>query len=146
LFSHILVPTDGSRVGAKAVKESVELARALGARVTILTVLRPFHVFSLSPELVSETAGEHQRHEAAHESEDTRLALEAAQSSGVPASHVTAEHDHLADAVITAARAHGCDLVVMPAHDRAGLLSSSHVDSETVRLLARSELPVLVLH
>ncbi len=146
MFRHILVPTDGSHVGLKAVREGIALAKALGAKATILTVARPFHVFSLDPELLAETATEHRRHEAVHEREDTALALEAAHAAGVEAAHVTAESDHLSEAVIRAAAANGCDLVVMATHDRTGLFGSSHVDNETVRLLARSDLPVLVLH
>ena len=146
MFTHLLVPTDGSPVASKAVMEGIDLAKALGAKITILTVVRPFHTFSLNPELVTETPEEHRQHEDAHLREDIRLAKEAASSAGVACEHVTAEHDHLSDAVIHTAKNRGCDLVVMPAHERVGLLGSSHVDTETVRLLARSELPVLVLH
>jgi nucleotide-binding universal stress UspA family protein len=147
MFKHVLIPTDGSAVGNKAVKEGVELARALKAKVTILTVLQPFHVYGLGTDLVAEPESEHRRPEdEEHELEDTRLAQEAAESFGVHAVHVTAEDDHLSQAVINVARSRGCDLVVMPAHDRIGLLGRSHIDSETIRLLAESELPVLVLH
>ena len=34
MFEHILIPTDGSSVANKAVKAGIELAKALGARVT----------------------------------------------------------------------------------------------------------------
>jgi nucleotide-binding universal stress UspA family protein len=146
MFRHVLIPTDGSEVGAKAILEGIDLAKTLGAKVTVLTVVRPFHTFSLDPEMVTETSEEHRQHEDEHLREDIRLAKKAASAAGLACEHVKAEHDHLSDAVIHAARSHGCDLVVMPAHDRAGLLTGSHVDSATVRLLARSELPVLVLH
>ena len=147
MFKHVLIPTDGSPVGIKAVKEGVDLARALNAKVTILTVVRPFHVYGLGADAVAEPDSEHRRHEdEEHELEDTRLAQKAAEAFGVEAVHITAEDDHLSNAVIRAARSHGCDLVVMPAHDRVRLLGRSHVDSETIRLLAESELPVLVLH
>jgi nucleotide-binding universal stress UspA family protein len=146
MFTHLLVPTDGSPIGTKAILEGIGLAKVLGAKITILTVIRPFRTFSLNPELVTETPTEHRQHENEHFREDIRLAKQAASSAGVQCEHVTAECDHLSDAVIEAANHHRCDLVVMPAHERVGLLKSSHIDTETVRLLARSELPVLVLH
>jgi len=147
MYKHVLIPTDGSPVGTKAVKAGIDLARALKAKVTILTVVRPFHVYGLGADAVAEPETEHPRREDEdHDLEDTRLAQEAAEALGVQAGHVTAEDDHLSHAVIHAARSRGCDLVVMPAHDRIGMLGRSHVDSETVRLLAESELPVLVLH
>ena len=34
MFKHILIPTDGSPVAEKAVKAGLELAKALGAKVT----------------------------------------------------------------------------------------------------------------
>lgn len=146
MFRHALIPTDGSEAGTKAVMEGIRLAKALGAKLTILTVLRPFHAWSLSPEMITETAPEHREHEEEHLRGDTQLVKEAASSAGIQWEHVTAERTHLSDAVIRAAEQHGCDLVVMPAHERVGLLSGSHVDSETVRLLARSDVAVLVLH
>jgi nucleotide-binding universal stress UspA family protein len=146
MFRHVLIPTDGSEIGTKAVRDGIGLAQALGANVTILTVVRPFHTFSLSPEMVTETASEHRRHEEEHLRQDVTFAKGAARSAGLQLEHVTAEQDHLSDAVIHTAKKRGCDLVVMPAHERAGLLRTSHIDSETLKLLTRSELPVLVLH
>ena len=146
MFRHLVIPTDGSQIGTKAVLDGINLAKALRAKVTVLTVVRPFHTFSLDPEMVTETPSVHLQHEEEHKREDLRLAHEAARVAEIHCEHVMTEHDHLSDAVIDVAKERGCDLVVMPAHDRAGMLRSSHVDSETVRLLARSELPVLVLH
>jgi nucleotide-binding universal stress UspA family protein len=146
MFKHVLIPTDGSEVGTKVVMEGIDLAKALGANITLLTVLRPFHTFALSPEMVTETASEHRHHEEEHQRQDIALAQDAARTAGLHFQHITAESDHLSDAVIHAAKDRDCDLVVMPAHERAGLLRTSHMDSETLKLLTRSELPVLVLH
>ena len=144
MYKHLLIPTDGSKIGAKAVAHGIALAKATGARVTILTVLHPFHVFSLAPEAVTETEEEHARHDQEHQRWDAK-AEELARSHGIPCEHIQAESDHLADAVIQAAKARECDLVVMPAHERYGLLGRS-LDAETIKLLTRSELPVLVMH
>lgn len=144
MYKHVLIPTDGSQVGTKAAAHGIALAKATGAKVTILTVMHPFHVLSLSPEIVTETAAEHSRHDAEHKRADNELE-DLARSSGVPCEHVEAESDHLSEAVVQAAKSRGCDLIVMPAHERYGLLSRS-IDSETVKLLTRSELPVLVMH
>ena len=34
MFKHILIPTDGSRTAAKAIKAGIQLAKEMGARVT----------------------------------------------------------------------------------------------------------------
>ena len=49
MYSHILIPTDGSELSKMALYEGVALAKALGARVTVITVTTPFHVFTANP-------------------------------------------------------------------------------------------------
>ena len=51
MFRHILVPTDGSPLSAKAVKAATELARTMNARVTALNVMPRF-----TPPLAEEAA------------------------------------------------------------------------------------------
>jgi nucleotide-binding universal stress UspA family protein len=144
MYRHIIIPTDGSETGTRAVEQGLDLARALGAELTILTVLQPFQVLALTPEVVAESTGEHERHLEEHRRTDDWLE-QRVRTSGVTCSHIVAEHNHLSEAVRQAAEARGCDLIVMPAHERYTLLGRA-VDSETARLLARSRLPVLVLH
>ena len=49
MYSHILIPTDGSELSNMALYEGVALAKALGARVTVVTVTTPFRVFTADP-------------------------------------------------------------------------------------------------
>ena len=144
MYKHIIIPTDGSEVGTRAVEHGLDLARAISAKVTILTVLQPFHAFTFSPEGLTESTGEHQRHLDEQLKTDNDLEAKV-RSSGVDCMHVKAEHDHLNEAVQRTAETHGCDLIVMPAHERYGLLGRT-LDSETVKLLSHSRLPVLVMH
>ena len=144
MYKHMIIPTDGTETGTRAVEQGLDLARAIGAKVTILTVLQPFHAFTFAADALTETAGEHQQHLDEHVLTDNRLE-EKVRESGVDCLHATAEHDHLNEAVRRTAEIQGCDLIVMPAHERYGLLGRS-LDSETVKLLSRSRLPVLVLH
>lgn len=144
MYKHIIIPTDGTETGTRAVEQGLEIARAIGAKMTILTVLHEFHTVSFAPEMVAESATEFRRHLEEHKRTDNRLE-QVVRASGVECSHVVAENDHLAEAVRKAAEAGGCDLIVMPAHERYTLLGRS-VDSETVKLLSKSKLPVLVLH
>lgn len=144
MYKHMIIPTDGTETGTRAVEQGIDLARAIGAKLTILTVLQPFHMFTFAAEALTETAAEHRLHDSEHVEIDNRLE-EKIRQSGVECIHAQAEHDHLNEAVRRAAEARSCDLIVMPAHERYGLLGRS-VDSETVKLLSQSRLPVLVLH
>src|SRR6476661_3897217 len=56
MYKHILVPTDGSALSARAIEQAIGLAKFLGAKVTGMTVSIPFHVFALDPLMVSDTA------------------------------------------------------------------------------------------
>ena len=42
MYKHILIPTDGSKLAGKGIKAGVQLARALGARVTGVYVIPPY--------------------------------------------------------------------------------------------------------
>jgi nucleotide-binding universal stress UspA family protein len=44
MYRHILIPTDGSELSKLALEEGVALAKALNARVTVVTVTTPFDV------------------------------------------------------------------------------------------------------
>jgi nucleotide-binding universal stress UspA family protein len=42
MYKHILIATDGSELGAKAVDQGLDLAKQLGAKVTAITVTEPW--------------------------------------------------------------------------------------------------------
>ena len=58
MYEHILVPTDGSRLSNAAVEKTLAFAKEVGARVTLLSVLQPFHVFSFDAEQLESTRAE----------------------------------------------------------------------------------------
>jgi len=55
MYKHILIPTDGSELSERAVREGIDLASAMQARVTLLTASMPFHVFATDALMVSDT-------------------------------------------------------------------------------------------
>jgi len=50
MYTHILIPTDGSELSNDAIRHGVALAKAVNAKVTGITVTTPFHVISMDPE------------------------------------------------------------------------------------------------
>lgn len=144
MFRHIIVPTDGSDAGRRAVEQGLEMARVNGAKLTILTVLQPLQVYAVAHELTVDL-GDLRDVQVKRHQRDDRVLEEQVRASGVDCNHIEAENLHLSEAVRQTAIAEGCDLIVMPAHERYGLLGRA-VDSETVKLLSKSQLPVLVMH
>jgi len=61
MYKHILLPTDGSHLSNAAVEKTLAFAKEVGARVTLLSVLQPFHVFSFDAEQLESTRAEYER-------------------------------------------------------------------------------------
>ena len=51
MYTHILIPTDGSELAGKAVQHGVALAKRIGAKITMLTVLPP-HMITTDREMI----------------------------------------------------------------------------------------------
>ena len=67
----------------------------------------------------------------------------AAEAAGVPFETIREIHDQPYRAIIDAAHALGCDLIVMASHGRRGI-SALLLGSETSKVLTHSTIPVLV--
>ncbi len=44
MFKHILLPTDGSKLSNKAVKQAIEVAKELGAKFTAVHIVGDYHL------------------------------------------------------------------------------------------------------
>jgi nucleotide-binding universal stress UspA family protein len=141
MYPHILVPTDGTPLSASAVKKAVSLAKTVGAKVTVLTVVQRLPTLPLGPSYPH--AEEFRQH--AHADADRRLseAEQEAKRVGVPCEIVKVEDQQPHESIIETAGARGCDLIAMASHGRRGI-SALVVGSETMKVLTHSELPVLV--
>ena len=143
MYTNILIPTDGSDLADKAVRQGITLAREMGAKITALTVSRPFHTFTLDTSVLGDTPDAYNQHAREHNAKTLSAVAEAARAAGVPCETVEVTDDHPYQAIIDTAKAKGCDLVIMASHRRHGLDSVVH-GSETLKVLTHSDLPVLV--
>jgi nucleotide-binding universal stress UspA family protein len=145
MYKHILVPTDGSKLSVKTVKQAVKFAKAVGAKIT---------GFYATPEFGSTYYGDGyilrapsaKAHAEATEKQ-ARLCLSAieveAEVEKVPCEvmHVVSGSPY--QAIIDAAKKKKCDLIFMASHGRRGL-SGLVLGSETHKVLIHSKIPVLV--
>ena len=144
MYRHILIPTDGSELSQQAVASGVAMAKAIGAKVTVVTVSMPFHIFAVEPGLVTDTREEYERHAAASAAKYLQAGKQAASAAGVGCDTAHVEHPHPYQAIIDTARQKACDLVVMASHGRRGI-SAVVLGSETLKVLTHSATPVLVV-
>ena len=143
MYSNILIPTDGSELAGKAVQHGITLARQIGARVTALTVLPPFHVLTVDPQMIEDTPARYKERMQAHGDTTLAAVAQAAEAAGVGCEVLRVEHEHPYQAIIDTATAKGCDLIVMASHGRRGV-AALLLGSETVKVLTHSKIPVLV--
>jgi len=119
------------------------LAKAIGAKITAVTVTEPFHVISVAPSQLEYTRSEYKKHTEAYAAKALAGAADAAKSAGVACETRHVEHDHVYQAIIDIATSEGCDLILMASHGRRGV-SAIILGSETVKVLTHSKIPVLV--
>lgn len=143
MFKHILIPTDGSESSQRAIQKGTELAAALGAGVTIMTARVP------ASSLLSG---------AVYHAEDNPLDAAAdasaqfwldqgkklAEQSSVSPNLLCMRERSVYESILAAAHKVEADLIVMGSHG-AGALERLLIGSQTQRVLAHTELPVLVL-
>jgi len=148
MYANILLSTDGSDVARKGVKHGIALAKALNAKVTVITVTEPPPV-----DLVSGHAGwippremldsfDAARKERVGEVLDEVRAM--AEQNGTSAELLHVPNAYPAYAIIETAKSRGCDLIIMASHGRRGLRKLL-LGSQTSQVLADGSVPVLVV-
>ena len=143
MFNNILVATDGSDLAAKAVEQGILFAKEVGAKITALTVTEPSNVLSLAPGALEYIPIEYKKYAEAYAEEVLGTVSAKAQSAGVTCEPLHIEHEQVYQAIIDAASARKCDLIVMASHGRRGV-SAVVLGSQTVKVLTHSKIPVLV--
>ncbi len=147
MYQHLLIPTDGSDLSDKAVQQGIDFARSVGARVTAFVAVPEYQLPNSAEVLAHKRVLSLEEHEErAKEQARTVLAAIArrAAEAGVKCDSDYALCDRPHEAIIDAARKHGCDLIFMASHGRSGLAEFLH-GSETKAVLAHSTIPTLVV-
>jgi len=147
MYRQLFVPVDGSALSERAMEAAIDLAKQLGAAVTGFVVEPEIPMPSMGAPLAAyEDAAE--RHIVKTDTHArallTRFEAKAAEAGvGFNALHVRT--DAVDRAIVDEAERAGADMIVMMTHGRGAfgeLLFGSHTKS----VLAKSKLPLLVLH
>ena len=143
MYKQILIPTDGSPPSEEAIKHGLRLAKSMNAKVTVLTVMPPFHVLAVEPTMVTDTREQYDKDVV--RTAERRLAFprEVARGTGVVYEEVHMVAEHPWAAIVETAKTRGCDLIVMASHGRKGV-SALVLGSETTKVLTHTTIPTLV--
>ena len=147
MYANIRLSTDGSDVARKGVEHGMALAKALNAKVTVITVTDPLLVghgvgynWIPSQEVVDSFDAARKEH-AAKVLDEARAMAE---QTGIPAELLHVPNAHPATAIMETAKSRGCDLIVMASHGRRGLRKLL-LGSQTSEVVVNGSVPVLVV-
>ncbi len=148
MYKHILIATDGSELSAKGVEAGLDLAKAYGARATVLHVSEPYPAYDLGTRF-----GLFRDEEAVARYDATcrevagkvlAAAGDSAEAAGVACDTVHVENAAPARGILDTATARGCDLIVVTSHGRHGF-ERFVLGSQAARVIQSAEISVLVV-
>jgi len=113
MFKSIVVGTDGSETAGEAVREAIELAKAIGASIELVSAYEPVSRERLREE-ARQAPGDMQWMINAREDVEATLseACERVQAAGIEVNSYAREGDP-ADAILDVAEERGADLIVV---------------------------------
>jgi nucleotide-binding universal stress UspA family protein len=147
MFKHLLVPVDASALSARAIDVGLDLAREFGAAITAFIAEPPAPAPATGRGLWHYLdAAAAQRQIAERHAEGVLANFERrAAAAGIPFEGLYAQSTDVDAAIDAVARERGCDVIVMVTHG-AGSFGGRWSRSCTQRMVARTRLPLLVIH
>jgi nucleotide-binding universal stress UspA family protein len=145
MFKKILLPTDGSPVSRKAVRQGVAFAKSVGAKVVGFFSPEDYRALMYSEYVPPSLMSEDEFQAQAKKTAEKHLAFveKTAKAEGVPYEGFYLAHIAPWEAIIAAAKKKRCDLIFMGSHGRSGL-AGLVLGSQTTKVLTHSKVPVLV--
>ena len=145
MFKHILIPTDGSPVAAKAIQAGVQLAAEMGATVTGYYAVEPppTHLYGEGYLAERSLVAELERRATDNAKKSVDEISAAARAAGVKCDTVVGKSIVPYKGIIDAAEKNGCDAIFMASNGHRGL-TGLLLGSVTQKVLTHSKLPVLV--
>jgi nucleotide-binding universal stress UspA family protein len=146
MYKNLLLATDGSKLSGKAVTHGINLAKAVGAKVTAFYAAPDYPMPAYADGVVYEPVSRKEYATLAAQDAEKILskAQASAQSAGVECKTAYAIAAAPWEAILAAAKKHKADAIVMASHGRRGL-SAVLLGSETQKVLTHTKLPVIVV-
>lgn len=147
-YNHILVATDGSAHAERAVAHAAMLAAKLGAQITILTVVEPYHSLGARDSAFGHLPEDARQQALALLNVDARAALDRALALSHRevgyAADLLVEGEPVHQVILDSARSAGADLIIMGSHGRTGL-AAIVMGSVAQKVSTFSSVPVLIV-
>ncbi|MEX0842335.1 MAG: universal stress protein [Xanthobacteraceae bacterium] len=147
MYKRILIASEGSAMGERAVEHGLKLAKAVNAPVTLVTVTERWSALDLALEARKRNPNPIQQFEemaAAIAKKTLDGAAQKAKAAGVTYDTVHVSDKEPAEGIIATAQKKGCDLIVMGSHGRRGI-GRLLLGSQAYEVLAHSKVPALIV-
>jgi len=146
MYKHVLIPTDGSALAEKAVAAGIVYAREAQARVTLFTAVPEYEPPSEAQVFARRVVSmaDHARNSEKAANGILAHAVKVARDAGLEFATDFAQSNQPWQAIIEAAKRHGCDAIFMASHGRTGLSRLVH-GSQTIDVLTHTDIPTLVV-
>lgn len=143
MYKHLLIAIDGSELSDKALRQGLELAKALSGRITLMHVTAPWTSVAVGEIAIMFPPQEYEANMAAAAEKLLAKAKAEADAANVPSTTVHVSDPQPYKAIIAQAESLSVDLIVMGSHGRRGI-AGLLLGSETTKTLTHSRIPVLV--
>jgi len=147
MYRNLLVPIDDSELSERAMRESIALARQLGAALVgfVAEPDMPLPNVGTQPTAYARQRDAHEQRSDTHAHDLLARFGALASEAGVAFSGRHAITDRIDESIVALAQELECDMIVMVTHGR-GAFGELLFGSHTKNVLAKSQIPLLVLH
>ncbi|MAI48873.1 MAG: universal stress protein [Hyphomicrobiaceae bacterium TMED74] len=143
MFKHILIATDGSELSELAVDQGLDLAKAMSASVTVVTVTEPHPVVGSFETTLAFPTEEYEKGAELLASKRLAHVAEKAAAMGVTCNKEHVKDVEAAEGILQTAEQRQCDVIIMSTRSRRGL-SRMLLGSQANKVVTQSPIPVLV--
>jgi nucleotide-binding universal stress UspA family protein len=143
MYKHVLIAFDGSELAERALRGGLELAKAIGAKVTALYVTMPWSSIAVGEVAVMFPPEEYEANARAAADQQLKRVKDAAASHGVECELLHKSEAQPHKAIVDTASERGCDLIVMGSHGRRGI-AGLLLGSVAMKTLTHAHVPVLI--
>jgi nucleotide-binding universal stress UspA family protein len=146
MYKHLLIAVDGSVLADKALSAGLKLAKALAAKVTVVTVTEqwdPLVMAAMAERGIPNPVADFDERAAEMAAVILAKARAVADQAGVAVETLHVKDRHPSEGIIEAAKQKACDLIVMASHGRRGI-SRALLGSQANQVVTHSPVPVLI--
>lgn len=143
MYNHVLIATDGSSVGDKAIDQGLEVAKKFGSKVLIIKVTEMWSALDVAGRDALARIETYEKAASDAAAEILAKAKQKADQAGVACETMHVADRVPADGIVTTADSKNCDLIVMGSHGRRGI-NKLLLGSQAQNVLTHTRKPVLI--